>query len=656
DESSDSNRWLFGYSSVPFLYQVNLFETLQREYNTVSLTVGADPTIGLRHESWITLRFFVAFGVKCNRHLRSLAKMQRSRTTYQLPLPVTPEGRYLKSSPNISYFQTKPPFTHLQLPTLLTPTEFRHARVFPTVSDWRTSAPKDEMPARDTYSAEAVTILNTHCTPIQKQPEALLCLVGLSRRYYPGDDVYPTFLHDDDRDMDLFNLIRALNPTKVKTGTRPRVAHEVLLLTVTASHVIEMEDPATTTYSSGVPSPIERSPLDFANENPSQQSTREAGLAEEIAAMGPRVIKERRKRGNDGIDTNAPPKVLRRDHAESQPTQSTIERKSLLRLRFEQEAKLLKKSVAQVAHRDKRTRARENEIKNLEALLKAEADMKKTAEAKNTELGKELENLCALFSDLQVSNDRLSQQVSTLQAQVTGEEKLKAAFEEFKQYENDRVEKHCREIDTRLDALSIDFDEELYPHMLLVIACRRWVIGHGLRLAIMKCGESTELRQVFADVVSAGIATGMSEGLKYMVEHGKANLDLEAIEAYDPEADAKYVAALHALRDLKYPMVDQLESLKDAPIDVRDPKDPWAFKEDILLADAIAANVSHAKKKKKKCRVVCYTHGVGSAHHARSDGVPVSVPTVSSQGLATLLADAAKQMKASEDEASHYQA
>nr|GEX32152.1 hypothetical protein [Tanacetum cinerariifolium] len=477
----------------------------------------------------------------------------------------------------------------------------------------------------------------------------------------------------------------------------------------------------------------------------------EVGQTKDIAATGPRVIKVRRKRGNDGIDTNAPPKVLRRDHADSQPTQSTIGGKSLaemglgmgstcpiptsvyfickyanisyssicnpdlprerplleirnqripplppwseacqdlvdhiappgyflelrhlhnddflkqyninlarqvamgpqLRLRFKQEAKLLKKSVAQVARRDQRIQARENEIKNFETLLEAETDMKKTAEAKNVKLGKELENLRALFSDLQVSNDRA-------------------------------------EIDACLDALSIDFDEELYPHMLTAIAGHRWVIGHWLRLAVMKCGESTYLRQVFVDVVSTGITKGMSEGLKYGVEHEKANLSLEAIKAYDPEAKTKYVAALHALKDLKYPMVDQLESLKDALIDVimaslhlesntgddapqwirelrpsssqlkipvysevHDPKDPWACKKEILLADAIAANVSHAEK--KKCRVVCRTHGVDFAHHARCDGVSVSLPTVSPQGLAILLTDAATQMETSEDETS----
>nr|GEV99437.1 hypothetical protein [Tanacetum cinerariifolium] len=605
-------------------------------------------------------------------------------------------------------------------------------RVFPTVVDWRTSALKEGMLAENTYSAEAVRILDTDRTHIQKQPKALLCLVGLSRIYYLGG-------------------------RSVKTGSRPRAAHEVPLLTMTATRVIEVEDPVAATYSSGVPSIIKRSPLDFANEaGPEDQGTMapkvsllddmsttrgafEAGQAENVSAKASPVVKESRKRGNDGVDANVPLKVLRRDHADPRPTGSTRGGKSLaamelgmgstrltpmppsapadvsdpdplsfaypqsrppadvaymldtpkacqdlvdhvaltcyfsklrhlhnddflrqynanlarqvamgsqLRLRFEQEAKLLKKSIAQVARRDKRIQVREHEIKNLEALLEAEADMKK---------------------------------VATLQEQVSGEEKLKAAFEEFKQYEDSRVEQRCAEMDAHLDALSIDFNEELYPHMLTAIAGRRWMIGRGLRLAVMKCGESLELKQAFADVVLAGIAKGMSKGLKHGVEHGQAQLNLEAIEAYDSEAEAKYIVALHALKNLKYPLVDQLEGLKDAPMDVimvalylesdtgdvapqwvrelclsfsqltipvypevRDPLNPWAYKEEMLLADAIAANVSHAEKK-KKCHVVCRTYGAGSAHHARSNGVPVSVPTVIPQGLAILLVDAATQ-------------
>nr|GEY23715.1 hypothetical protein [Tanacetum cinerariifolium] len=627
-------------------------------------------------------------------------------------------------------------------------------RVFPTVVDWRTNAPKDEIPAVGTYSLEAVRVLDTHRTPIQKQPEMLPCLVEISRRYYLGDEVYPIFLHEDDRDMDLFNLIRAPNPTKVKVRSRHRAPHEVPLLTLTAPRVIEMDEPAATD-SSGVPSTIERSPLDFAHEAEASDQGAAAlkipssedvpatvasgvGQAEETATMDPPTAPKSRsscggkslaaiqlglastvvpKDAPVGVSdpdplsfTDAPSRhsadIAQSSHGiaaagdpgsenASSPTEVRSPGKFLgqyninlaqqvaigsqLRLRFEQDAKLLRKSVAQVARRDQRIQARELEIKNLEARLETEAGMKKDAEDKSTGLIKELEDLRARFSDLQVGNEHLSQQVATLQVQVSGEEKLKAAFEEFKRYEDERVEQRCAELDARLDALSIDFDEELYPHMLTAIASRRWVIGHGLRLAMMKCAKSLEVRQAFADVVSAGVAKGMSEGLKHGVEHGQAQLKVESIEAYDPEAEAKFVAALQSLKDLKYPLLDQLEGLKDAPMDVimavlylesdtredapqyirdlrpsssqltilvylevRDLRNPWAYKEEMKLSDAIAANITRAEKK-KKCRIVCRTHRVGSAHYAKSDGVPVSVPTMVPQGLALLLVDVATQ-------------
>nr|GEW58576.1 transposase (putative), gypsy type [Tanacetum cinerariifolium] len=583
-------------------------------------------------------------------------------------------------------------------------------RVFPTVVDWRTNAPKDGMPAESTYSIEAVRALDTHRTPIQKQPKMLLCVVGISRRYYLGDEVYPTFLYDDDRDMDLFNLIRVPNPTKVKTGSRPRAPHEVPLLTLTANRVIEMDDPATVTDSLGVSSTIERFPLDFSHEaGASDQGTAapemspsedvpatdapEAGQVEEAATDPLAATESRSAHGGKSlaaiqlglastrpvaVPENAPAGVSDPDplsFADPPSSQGTAaagdpdsenasssfavgSSKSIYRPELEQEAKLLRKSVAQVARRDKKIQARELEIKNLEALLEAETNVKKAAEDRSAGLSQELEDMRARYSDLQVSNDRLFQQVATLQEQVSEEDKLKAAFEEFKRYEDDRVEQRCEEMEARLDALSIDFDKELYPHMLTAIAGRRWA---------------------FADVVSAGIAKGMSEGLRHRVEHGWAQLSLESIKAYDLEAEAKYVVALQAMKDLKYPLVDQLEVLKDAPMDVlmaalylesdtgndapqyirdlrpssskltipvylevRDPRNPWAFKEEMLLADAIAANISRAEKN-KKCRIVCRTNGVGSAHHARSNGVPVSVPTIVHQGLALLLADAATQ-------------
>ncbi|GJW71015.1 hypothetical protein Tco_0127932 [Tanacetum coccineum] len=295
---------------------------------------------------------------------------------------------------------------------------------------------------------------------------------------------------------------------------------------------------------------------------------------------------------------------------------------SQIRLRFEQEARLFMKAKSKIARRDQR-------IQNLKTLLEAEVDMKKAAEAKNAELAKELNSLHGQFSDLQVSNKHLSEQ----------------------------VEQRCAEMDARLDKLSIDFNEELYPHMLTAIAGCRWVISNGLRLAVMKWAKSSKIRHAFADVVSAGLAKGMSEGLKYGIEHGKAGCNLADVEAYDPKASNKLVKALQNLKDLKYLIwirdLHLSSSQLKIPInpEVRDPEDPWAVKEEVPLEDAIAANISHVEKK-KKCKVVCRTHGIGFAHHVRSDGVAVSVPTVAPQGLALLLTDAATQTERYEDEVS----
>nr|GEY66178.1 transposase (putative), gypsy type [Tanacetum cinerariifolium] len=569
-------------------------------------------------------------------------------------------------------------------------------RVFLTIVDWHTSAPKDGMPAENTYSLGEHTLY-----PNPETTRSTNLLGRIEPQILPGR-----------RDMDLFNLICAPNPTKVKTSSRPHAAHEVPLLTVIANRVIEMEDPAATTDSSGKTAP----------EVPPPDNVTTIGIAPE-AGLAKRVVATESTRGEKSlvaielgmgstrlilVQQGAPvdvsdPDLLSFVDPQSRPSADVTEYSqgvaaaedpksentsfasmvgslesiywpewgitngclpdvpeacqdlvdhiaspgyflelrhfhndeflkqynvnlarqvamgSQLRLRFEQEAKLLRKSVAQVARRDKRIQARENEIKNLETLLEVKADMKRTAENKGAELSTELETMHALFFDLQVSNDHLSQQVSSLQEQVIGEEKLKAASS------------------------------------MRITGC---MIERGLRLAVMKCGESTELRQAFTDVVSAGIAKGMSEGLKHGVEHGKAKVDLEAIEAYDLEAEAKYIAALHTLKNQMYPLVDQLESQKDAPIDVimaslhleNDTGDDTPQWIQMLLADAITANISRAEKK-KKCRVVCRTHEVGSAHHAQFDGIPVSLPTVTHQGLAILLVDAATQTQTS-DEAS----
>nr|GEV99052.1 transposase (putative), gypsy type [Tanacetum cinerariifolium] len=513
------------------------------------------------------------------------------------------------------------------------------------------------------------------------------------------------------KSYDLFNLIRAPNPTKVKDGSRPRAPHEVPLLTLTAPRVIEMDEPAATD-SSGVPSTTERSPLDFAHEAeasdqgvaaleiPSSEDVPAivasgVGQVEETATMDPPTAMESRSsRGGKslaaiqlGLASTVVPEDALVGVSDPDPL-SFADAPS----RHPADVAQYSQGIAAAGDPGSENASSHAEVGSSGSVYRPEWGITNGSLLDTPEACQDLVDHAAppgYFSELRHMhneeflgqyNINLARQVAMgSQLRLSGEEKLKAAFEEFKGFEDERVEQQCAELDARLDALSIDFNEELYPHMLTAIAGRMWVIGHGLRLAMMKCAESLEMRQAFAHVVSEGVAKGMSEGLKHGVEHGRAQLKVESIEAYDPEAEAKFVAALQSLKDLKYPLLDQLEGLKDAPMDVimaalylesdtggdapqyigdprpssfqltipvypevRDPRNPWAYKEEMKLSNAIAANISRAEKK-KKCHIVCRTHGVGSAHHARSDGVPVSVPTVVPQGLALLLVHAATQ-------------
>nr|GEW83731.1 hypothetical protein [Tanacetum cinerariifolium] len=158
--------------------------------------------------------------------------------------------------------------------------------------------------------------------------------------------VYTKFFEFANFYMDLFNLINAPNPTKVKTETRPRAAYEVPLVTATTIRVIDMGDMDVASRSLGTPATIEKSALDFADEDPPLVFTErgdkeiakailESGPEKEAAAIGPVVNKKHCKRGNKGAETNAPPKVLRKDHVASRPSQSTLGGKSLAAIEIE---------------------------------------------------------------------------------------------------------------------------------------------------------------------------------------------------------------------------------------------------------------------------------------------------------------------------------
>nr|GEV47775.1 hypothetical protein [Tanacetum cinerariifolium] len=490
-------------------------------------------------------------------------------------------------------------------------------------------------------------------------------------------------------DMDLFSLMSAPNPAKVKTKTRPRATHEVPLLTANANRVIDMEDMIGASGSSGTPSTgIHRT----------RGVAPEPDLEKEMVDMGTLMRKRRRKRRSYEAEANALPKVLRKDCIASYPPQSTLGGKSLASIGIgtgttvsapaTQEIPIHMEGVSDpdLLSYVKPRSAPEQDVSqsSRKAVVTKDLDSKKSTSFTSM-VGSPgsiyqprwgVINNCCLdtptacqdmvdhivppwyFSELRhLPNDEfLNQYNTTLSRQVAMGSQLRLRFEQetkllkkavaqgaaeaknvelameleslrvqFSDLQDDRVSSRCAKIDARLDALSIDFDDGQYPHMLTEIVGHRWIIGPVLRLAVMKCVESTELRQFFVDFVSAKIVKGMSEGVKQGVEHGKAKLEKLKDAPIDVIMASLFLESDSGedgpqwIRELR-PSSSQLKIT--VYLEVRNPKDTWSFKDEILLEDAITTNVSRTEKK-KKCGVVCRTYGVSSIHHFWSDGVLV---------------------------------
>ncbi|GJW94967.1 hypothetical protein Tco_0174639 [Tanacetum coccineum] len=121
-------------------------------------------------------------------------------------------------------------------------------------------------------------------------------------------------------------------------------------------------------------------------------------------------------------------------------------------------------------------------------------------------------------------------------------------------------------LDSELMDLARHLDEEFYPLFLTTIAGRRWIIGHGFRLAIMKCLQSPEYVAAFGAVIGLAIDKGIQTRLVVGIDHKKAGRGLADVVAYDPSVEARYVSDVLAFCDLDFNIISQLESQKDASI------------------------------------------------------------------------------------------
>ncbi|GJU78911.1 hypothetical protein Tco_1275981 [Tanacetum coccineum] len=92
------------------------------------------------------------------------------------------------------------------------------------------------------------------------------------------------------------------------------------------------------------------------------------------------------------------------------------------------------------------------------------------------------------------------------------------------------------DLDVCINDVRRDMDNDLYPHMLTAIAGRRWVVRHGFRFAVHKCARFVECHSALGKVISMAINKG------------------------------KYVDAVSEFENVSFPLLDELEGLKDSSL------------------------------------------------------------------------------------------
>ncbi|GKA73280.1 hypothetical protein Tco_0779496 [Tanacetum coccineum] len=93
--------------------------------------------------------------------------------------------------------------------------------------------------------------------------------------------------------------------------------------------------------------------------------------------------------------------------------------------------------------------------------------------------------------------------------QVSGYERLKEKIEEFQDAQMNIVDDKVAKLDIDLLEMALHLEEKFYPHLLTTISGRRWLLTHGLKLAIVNCLNSQENLSTLELPLSVAIDKGM---------------------------------------------------------------------------------------------------------------------------------------------------
>nr|GEW03927.1 transposase (putative), gypsy type [Tanacetum cinerariifolium] len=186
----------------------------------------------------------------------------------------------------------------------------------------------------------------------------------------------------------------------------------------------------------------------------------------------------------------------------------------------------------------------------------------------------ELTDSNALVTSVKSQTDSLTDRVHELEISSFGlQEKVTVyenCMEQLEKFQDDRM----KIVEDKFDKLYTDFvemalhsEEKFYPHLLTIISGRRWLLTHGMKLAVANCLNSPKYLSALEATIGKAIEKGMQDGLSAGITHGKEGKVLSNVAAYNPSAEVDYISALQQFQNVNLSLLARLKSSKDASVE-----------------------------------------------------------------------------------------
>ncbi|GKA20395.1 hypothetical protein Tco_0700384 [Tanacetum coccineum] len=178
--------------------------------------------------------------------------------------------------------------------------------------------------------------------------------------------------------------------------------------------------------------------------------------------------------------------------------------------------------------------------------------------------------LDVVVTTVKLQNDRLVDQVHELETSSAGLREKVAVYKNcMSQLENFQDER-MKEVNDKFDKLDVDviemalhLEERFYPHLLTTIVGRRWLLTHGIKLAIAKCLHSPEYLSALGAAICKACGMGWPLGLP-MAKKELQDVNFSLLAELKSNKDASIKTLMNILR-LEEPVAERLGLQESQP-------------------------------------------------------------------------------------------